>query len=89
MNTLNRDATAFDDELRLTRLHLMRALRAEGESRDVHGRIFEFADIVDELLGRIELLELARLWLRMTARLAANKIGDFQMTTETKGINHA
>jgi len=61
-----------DDELRLARIRLMRALRAEGKARGVYGRIFEFADIVDELLSHIELLELARLALRMSRRLASS-----------------
>jgi hypothetical protein len=47
-----------DDEIRLARIPLCRALRDEREDR------------IDELLGGIEALELSRLWLRVTARLA-------------------
>jgi hypothetical protein len=49
---------SVDDEIRLARILLCRALRDEREDR------------IDELLGRIESLELTRLWLRMSARLA-------------------
>ena len=54
-----------DAELRLARVQLLRALRVE-ESLDP----FAFADIVDDLVSRIEALELARHVVRITARLA-------------------
>jgi hypothetical protein len=61
-------AEKVDADLRLRRIQVMRALRAEGESPGAHA-FFEFADIIDDLLGKIESLELARLYLRKAMRL--------------------
>jgi hypothetical protein len=64
---------SVDDEIRLARILLCRALRAEREDR------------IDELLGRIEALELTRLWLRMSSRLALQ----YQFLNVKKEQTHA
>ena len=58
-----------DHELRLTRIQLSRALRAETEWPGAHPMLV-FSGIIDGLIGRIEALELARMYLRRAARLA-------------------
>jgi hypothetical protein len=60
---------AADDELRMTRIQLSRALRAERDCPGAHPMLV-FADIIDSLIARIEALELARMYLRRAAQLA-------------------
>jgi hypothetical protein len=55
-------AANIDDDLCHARIQLRRALRAESQCPN---GLVEYADIIDEILSRIELLELARLALHM------------------------
>jgi hypothetical protein len=55
-----------DDELRFTRVQILRALRA---AEEFPGEV-EIEEIIIDLIGRVEALELARCALRMAARLA-------------------
>jgi hypothetical protein len=51
--------TSVDDELRLVKIQLRRAVKAADEFPNDA----EIEDIIDDLIGRIETLELRRLWL--------------------------
>jgi hypothetical protein len=59
-------AESLDDEAIHARIQLCRALDVEAAYPDDD----EIDEIIDEILSRIELLEMARLWCRMSARLA-------------------
>jgi hypothetical protein len=59
-----------DDELRLARVQLVRALSAEGKLPAHTADLALLADIFDEIVSRIELLELARHCLTMSSALA-------------------
>jgi hypothetical protein len=59
---------SVDHEIRMTRIQLSRALHAEAKAAR-RASFLLFTEIIDDLIGRIEALELARMYLRRAARL--------------------